>query len=348
MCWVISSTATPPAARVRTRTSTSVRPADRAWRWARRAPGPRDRGRARPPAPVAASGRRRAGGARSPPRPPARRPASTSATRRRISSRGTPRFSRPKATSSSTVAPTIWSSGSWKSRPDPGADLPQVRVVDGREPPDRAPHRPAGASRPLASRASVLLPEPLPPTKRHHLTGGDVQIDAVERTRRIGASSGRRPPESEAPGPHRPRRSQTPLGALASRRSRPAHLWLHDRSPASRSRPAPGRPSRPRHPGGVPASGCGCSLPDARRTWARSVEQRRTRSSCCAAVLMTWRRECRSPALPMVMAFSTSGRTSLALDSVVLTRPCSSTEQARLASICRRWSGCMPNLLPFL
>ena len=63
---------------------------------------------------------------------------------------------------------------------------------------------------------------------------------------------------------------------------------------------------------------------------------------------MTVRREFRSPALPMVIAFSTIGRTSLALASVVFTRPCSSTEQARFASICRRWLGWIPNRLPFL
>src|SRR3954467_12722616 len=59
-------------------------------------------------------------------------------------------------------------------------------------------------------------------------------------------------------------------------------------------------------------------------------------------VVMTWRRACRSPRLAKVTSFSASGRSRFAFASVVVIRPCSNSEVARLASISRSCAGDPP------
>src|SRR4029453_5128876 len=52
---------------------------------------------------------------------------------------------------------------------------------------------------------------------------------------------------------------------------------------------------------------------------------------------IAWRRACRSPRLPSVTSFSTIGRKSFALGSVVTICSCSISEAARFANIDLRW-----------
>src|SRR3954453_11341351 len=59
-------------------------------------------------------------------------------------------------------------------------------------------------------------------------------------------------------------------------------------------------------------------------------------------VVITWRRACRSPRLAKVTSFSASGRSRFALASVVVIRPCSNSDVARLASISRSCAGDPP------
>src|SRR4051794_16675432 len=65
-------------------------------------------------------------------------------------------------------------------------------------------------------------------------------------------------------------------------------------------------------------------------------------------VVITWRRACRSPRLAKVTSFSASGRSRLALVSVVVIRPCSNSDVARLASISRSCEGDPPRRGPLV
>src|ERR1700710_2620336 len=62
--------------------------------------------------------------------------------------------------------------------------------------------------------------------------------------------------------------------------------------------------------------------------------------------VITCRRACRSPRLAKVTSFSAYGRSRLALASVVVIRPCSNSEVARLASISRWCAGDPPRRGP--
>src|SRR3712207_1766158 len=64
--------------------------------------------------------------------------------------------------------------------------------------------------------------------------------------------------------------------------------------------------------------------------------------------VMTWRRACRSPRLAKVTSFSANGRSRLAFASVVVIRPCSNSEVARLASISRSCEGDPPRRGPLV
>src|SRR3954453_16625395 len=64
--------------------------------------------------------------------------------------------------------------------------------------------------------------------------------------------------------------------------------------------------------------------------------------------VITWRRACRSPRLAKVTSFSAYGRSRLALASVVVIRPCSNSEVARLASISRSCDGDPPRRGPLV
>src|SRR4051812_12820680 len=64
--------------------------------------------------------------------------------------------------------------------------------------------------------------------------------------------------------------------------------------------------------------------------------------------VITWRRACRSPRLAKVTSFSAYGRSRLALASVVVIRPCSNSEVARLASISRSCDGEPPRRGPLV
>src|SRR6188472_4770736 len=65
-------------------------------------------------------------------------------------------------------------------------------------------------------------------------------------------------------------------------------------------------------------------------------------------VFSTSRRLCRSPRLALVISFSATGRSTRALASVVVIRPCSNSWVARLATIRRWWDGLPPRRGPFL
>src|SRR4051794_38289139 len=75
-------------------------------------------------------------------------------------------------------------------------------------------------------------------------------------------------------------------------------------------------------------------------------------SSCTTdlsrTVLRTSRRLCRSPRLALVISFSATGRSTRALVSVVVIRPCSNSWVARLATISRWCDGLPPRRGPFL
>src|SRR4051794_22693630 len=65
-------------------------------------------------------------------------------------------------------------------------------------------------------------------------------------------------------------------------------------------------------------------------------------------VLRTSRRLCRSPFLALVISFSATGRSTRALVSVVVIRPCSNSAVARFETINRWWAGLPPRRAPFL
>src|SRR5687767_13998678 len=65
-------------------------------------------------------------------------------------------------------------------------------------------------------------------------------------------------------------------------------------------------------------------------------------------VVITWRRACRSPRLAKVTSFSARGRRRFAFVSVVVIRPCSNSEVARLASISRSCEGDPPRRGPLV
>src|SRR3954449_297770 len=65
-------------------------------------------------------------------------------------------------------------------------------------------------------------------------------------------------------------------------------------------------------------------------------------------VVITWRRACRSPRLAKVTSFSARGRRRFALVSVVVIRPCSKSDVARLASISFSCEGDPPRRGPLV
>src|SRR5215212_5986422 len=65
-------------------------------------------------------------------------------------------------------------------------------------------------------------------------------------------------------------------------------------------------------------------------------------------LVITWRRACRSPRLAKVTSFSARGRRRFAFVSVVVIRPCSNSEVARLASISRSCAGDPPRRGPLV
>src|SRR3954452_6356871 len=65
-------------------------------------------------------------------------------------------------------------------------------------------------------------------------------------------------------------------------------------------------------------------------------------------VVITWRRACRSPRLAKVTSFSANGRSRFAFASVVVIRPCSNSDVARLASISRSCAGDPPRRGPLV
>src|SRR5918997_1251367 len=67
----------------------------------------------------------------------------------------------------------------------------------------------------------------------------------------------------------------------------------------------------------------------ANRWWTTSLSR---------MTVMTCRRACRSPRLAKVTSFSAYGRSRFAFASVVVIRPCSNSDVARLASISRWWA----------
>src|SRR5215218_2023733 len=64
--------------------------------------------------------------------------------------------------------------------------------------------------------------------------------------------------------------------------------------------------------------------------------------------VITWRRACRSPRLAKVTSFSANGRSRFAFASVVVIRPCSNSDVARLASISRSCCGPPPRRGPLV
>src|SRR3954465_5225033 len=64
--------------------------------------------------------------------------------------------------------------------------------------------------------------------------------------------------------------------------------------------------------------------------------------------VITWRRACRSPRLAKVTSFSANGRSRFAFASVVVIRPCSNSDVARLASISRSCEGDPPRRGPLV
>ena len=90
----------------------------------------------------------------------------TRVTRSNISSRGSPIFSNPKAMSSSTVVPTNWLSGFWKTIPT--ARLASYTVSSFKTTPlIRTSPLPASIS-PFITLANVDFPEPLCPMMANH------------------------------------------------------------------------------------------------------------------------------------------------------------------------------------
>src|SRR3712207_9146492 len=65
-------------------------------------------------------------------------------------------------------------------------------------------------------------------------------------------------------------------------------------------------------------------------------------------VVITRRRACRSPRLAKVTSFSARGRSRLAFAAVVVIRPCSNSDVARLASISRSCAGEPPRRGPLV
>src|SRR3954451_13811150 len=65
-------------------------------------------------------------------------------------------------------------------------------------------------------------------------------------------------------------------------------------------------------------------------------------------VVITWRRACRSPRLAKVTSFSARGRRRFAFVSVVVIRPCSKSEVARLGSISFSCAGGPPRRGPLV
>ena len=163
MCCVISRTATPPAAKLRTRARTSARPAGSSME-------------------VGSSSTQDGGiehqhaGQRQPLLLPAREQVGLG---RRLGAQveGGEHVGHPRAHLVPRHPQVLQAEGDvvldgraddlvlgvLEEQPDPGADLPQACVVAVESPPTSTSPA-SGASRPLASRASVLLPEPLPPT----------------------------------------------------------------------------------------------------------------------------------------------------------------------------------------
>ena len=62
----------------------------------------------------------------------------------------------------------------------------------------------------------------------------------------------------------------------------------------------------------------------------------------------TWRRSASEPAFAWVMSFSAYGRRRLALDSVVVIRPCSNSDVARFARIAFWWLADPPRRAPLV
>src|SRR5437763_1430540 len=77
----------------------------------------------------------------------------------------------------------------------------------------------------------------------------------------------------------------------------------------------------------------------ANRWWTTSLSR---------MTVITWRRACRSPRLAKVTSFSANGRSRFAFASVVVIRPCSNSEVARLASISRSCAGDPPRRGPLV
>src|SRR4051794_12187148 len=71
-------------------------------------------------------------------------------------------------------------------------------------------------------------------------------------------------------------------------------------------------------------------------------------TSLSRMTVITWRRACRSPRLAKVTSFSANGRSRFALASVVVIRPCSNSDVARLASISRSCEGDPPRRGPLV
>src|SRR5439155_21614355 len=78
--------------------------------------------------------------------------------------------------------------------------------------------------------------------------------------------------------------------------------------------------------------------------WSNRVYTR----SLSRTTVSTRRRECRSPRLALVMSCSASGRSRLALVSVVVMRPCRNSDVARFASISRSCAGLPPRRGPLV
>src|SRR3954451_19871164 len=71
-------------------------------------------------------------------------------------------------------------------------------------------------------------------------------------------------------------------------------------------------------------------------------------TSLSRMTVITWRRACRSPRLAKVTSFSAYGRSRFALAAVVVIRPCSNSDVARLASISRSCAGDPPRRGPLV
>src|SRR3954447_25379977 len=77
----------------------------------------------------------------------------------------------------------------------------------------------------------------------------------------------------------------------------------------------------------------------ANRVWTTSLSR---------MTVITWRRACRSPRLAKVTSFSANGRSRFAFASVVVIRPCSNSDVAKLASISRSCEGDPPRRGPLV